>query len=424
VRACVGVCFAALGALLGGACERHGDARPPLLFTVADFQALRDAPEPPQTIADGYGVPGGLRLDRIIAQDAAGASLAKRDVYTHGYKSAYLTTEVWAGFDEVWVQPVYVAVDGAYPIDKPPARLKGKSGTWRPIFSVGPDSAFYSPYWETIYFRIPADVDIDTIQSVRDVYAHGFDFRRAEGRVMVLAPAEVGVPPRHLEAKNGEELVGGPTPSMGVYDGQDAPFLDFGTSTFEWNDRLEVDEVPLYVWVTRDATGALQTLDMPTVGGSGPPYSGLEPRVIDGKPKYGSYWRIYTVEIQPGWRVFAPPFFDDVRKRLATTEYLYEDPPYADDLKKLTDPVEATSFDDWVGRVLKNPDCVKNPVAVDPSNVMEPALMHDGVEDPLCEYVDSQAKIEALVPRAAIRRTDIVVTCPFITYDSAPLVLP
>jgi hypothetical protein len=404
---------AGLAALVIGACESQGDVHRPVLLTVADFQALLDDPKAPEAIVPGWGLPDGIRLDRIIEVGPMGPTLVKRDVYTDGYKSAYLTTEVWAGFDEVWVQPVYVAVTG-YPTDTPPTRLVGSAGKWRPIFGVGPDSAFYSPYWQTIYFRIPDDVDIDTIQSVRDVMRHGFDFRPAEGRVMALAPPEVRVPERLLSSMKGEELVGGPTPGgEGVYDGQKMPFLDFGTDTFEWNAALEVDEVPLYVWVTRDASGELHQLDMPTVGGSGPPYSNTFPRVVSGKPKYGSYWRIYTVELQPGWRVFAPDAFTDVRRRLSATPYLYEDPPYAADLQHL-DPAAATAYDDWAGRVLRNPDCVKNAKAVNPSN---------NADDP-CEYVDAQASIEALVPRSAIRRTDIVVTCPFITYNFKPIVLP
>jgi hypothetical protein len=414
---------AALAALGLGACESRGDARRPQLLTVADFQALLDDPAAPETIVPGWGLPGGMRLDRIITVRPDGPTLVKRDTYTHGYKSAYVTTEVWAGFDEVWVQPVYVAVTG-YPDDKPPTRLIGAAGKWRPIFSVGPDSAFYSPFWRTIYFRVPDDVDIDTITSVRAVLEHGFDFRPAEGRVMAIAPPEVLPPERRLSSNEGLELTGGPSRGEGVYDGQKAPFLDFGTETFDWNDALEVDEVPLYVWVTRDASGELQQLDMPTVGGSGPPYSGIEPRVIDGRPKYGSYWRIYTVEIQPGWRVFAPPIFTDVRERLSTTKYLYEDPPYAADLKMLT-AGDATSYDDWAGRVLQNPDCVSFKLAVDPTNGIGGQVMDAaGKSYPVCQYVDSQAKIEALVPRSAIRRTDLVVTCPFITYNFAPVVLP
>jgi hypothetical protein len=402
----------ALAALLSSGCESRGDVPHAQLLTTADLEALVNNPDAPRTIVEGYGLPGGMRLDRIIKIEGGVPQLVKRDTFTHGYKSAYVTTEVWAGFDEVWVQPAYVAVKD-YPAGAAPARLTGVSGKWRPIFGVGPDSAFYSSFWQTIYFRIPDQDDVDTFNSVRDVFARGFDLRPAEGRVMALAPDTVDVPPRQ-EMKDGLDGVGGPSKGgVGVYDGQPQPFLDFGTGTFDFETDLVVEEVPLYVWVARDANGELQTLDMPTVGGSGPPYSGREPLVVDGKPKYGSYWRIYTVEMQPGWKVFVPPDFSEERGRLPA--YIYDDPEsrYAADLQNL-DAGGKLSYDDWVGRVATNPDCFKDTNAIDPSNEAANA----------CRYVDSQAAIERLVPAGDIRRTGIVVTCPFIMYNYRAVVLP
>jgi len=65
------------------------------------------------------------------------------------------------------------------------------------------------------------------------------------------------------------------------------------------------------------------------------------------------------------------------------------------------------------------PSCVADPLAIDPTNFTP----EDAVTK-ACPYVDSQEKIEALVPGAAIHRTDLLVTCPFITYDFQAVVLP
>jgi hypothetical protein len=414
----VGLAVAVLGALAGAACESKGDARRAQLFTVSDLQALLGQDPPTTAIVDGHGLPGGMSLQHIITGDASSATLVQRGTFSNGYKSAYVTTEVWTGFDEVWIQPVYVAVE-AFNAGAPPKRQVGAAGQWRPIFGVGPDSAFYSPYWQTVYFQIAPGDDVDTYRSVKDVLARGRNFRPSEPRVMAFAPAQVAPPTPLLDPQEGQEEVGEVGRGIGLYDGQEMPFLDFGTDTFTWDQHLVVEEAPLYVWVARGQDGQLHQLDMPTVAGSGPPYSRRDPLVANGKPQYGSYWRIYTVEMQPGWRVFVPPYFDKERARLADFKYLYEmGVPYADALTKL-DAASATSYDQFVGRVLTNPSCVTNTAALDPSNAKDPTLL-----DPLCVYVDSQRKIEDLVPSAAIHRTDILVTCPFTMYEEQGLVLP
>jgi hypothetical protein len=422
------LCVAGLAALAGGACESKGDVKRAQLLTASDLQALLKQDPPPETILDGYGLPGGMRLDRIITGDATSAALVERDTFTGyslgGYRSGYLTTEVWAGFDEVWIQPVYVAVE-EYKDGAPPTKVKFTHAEgpdrWRPIFSVGPDSAFYSSYWRTIYFQIPPGQDKDSFRSVKDVLDRGCNFREGEAHVMALAPKDLGTPTPVFPPAGGKKEVGKVGRGDGLYDGEEVHFLDFGTDTFTWDAKLVVEEAPLFVWVVRGQDGELHALDMPTVAGSGPLYSGREPLVVDGKPRYGSYWRIYTVELQPEWRVFIPPSpaFQDQRDRLAGTPYLYSmGVPYADALKNLPDD-DALGHDEFVGRVLTNPACVSNTDNLFPENATSPALAAT-----ICVYADTQKKIEELVPSAAIHKTDIVVTCPFITYDEKALELP
>jgi len=99
-------------------------------------------------------VDAGPELAGLIRQAAPGADmplqLALGDTRTDGYRSAYVTTELWAHFAEVWVQPAYVPVTG-WNADGTPVRLLGPDGHWHPIFSVGPHSAFYSPFWQIVY---------------------------------------------------------------------------------------------------------------------------------------------------------------------------------------------------------------------------------------------------------------------------------
>src|SRR5262249_5539984 len=116
------------------------------------------------------------------------------------------------------------------------------------------------------------------------------------------------------------------------------------------------------------------------------------------------------------------PYYQEDRRRLQGTPDLYA-LEYSAALTNLT-AVDAPMYSNWVGRVVENPACVKNEFAIDPTNAGDVHLMHDGIVDPTCEYIDSQLKIESCVPAGAIRRTDIVVTCPFVMYNGRAVVLP
>jgi hypothetical protein len=396
-----------LGAL--ASCQATPGPATPELYTTASLAALLATSDPSGSVAQDAGVPGGIPLRRIIADDGTGKpTLVPRATFSDGYRSAYLTTEVWTHFDEVWAQPMYVAVSG-YDVDGTPKTLVGAAGAWRPIFGVGSDSKFYSPYWQVTYFEIPPGADVDSFRSVRDVIDRGLDLNAAGERLAVLAPDSVGIPARVASTTDGSLPIGGPTPATGLLDGQEVPFLDFGAGTFTWNDDLVVEEAPIFVWVARDASGALQTLDIPTVAGTGPLYSNRPAKVVDHKPLYGSYWRLYTVEVPAAAGVFAPTEAADLRAALAARPDLYT----ADYNSKNT-ALPASALPEWEGRVTLNPGCFADYLNLDPTN---------GTSDE-CQYLDSQAAIEANVPSGSIERTDILVTCPFVTYEGVPVLLP
>jgi hypothetical protein len=329
-----------------------------------------------------------------------------------GYRSAYVTTEVWTHFDEVWIQPMYVLVDG-YNSDGTPKRHPfGPAGSaaWRPIFGVGDQSKFYSPYWQEIDFELSAGADPESFRSVRDVVDRGVDLKPAGGRVVVLAPDTVSPPTPAAGMENGPLAIGGPSRGSGLIDGAPASFLDFGEGTFTWNDDGVVQELPIFMWVARDAQGQLQRLDIPTVAGTSPLFTETSEKVAtNGKPYYGSYWRLYTVEVPAGMAVFAPlaPGDESIRAGLGTRLDLAMDSLYGANV--LSAPTSALI--EWEGRVATTPSCFSDIMNIDEGSGT-------------CSYVDSQPKIEALVPNDTIHRTDILVTCPFITYHEKALTLP
>ena len=115
------------------ACQATPGKPTPALYTTADLQRLLDTGEE-TTIAQDAGVPGGLPLSLMLAPGANHHdTLVPRMTLTglDAYRSAYVTTEVWTHFDEVWIQPMYVLVDG-YASDGAPNRHQF-GGSWRPM---------------------------------------------------------------------------------------------------------------------------------------------------------------------------------------------------------------------------------------------------------------------------------------------------
>ncbi len=406
-------CGALLLALVALGCAAPDARARPVLLTTADFASLVAAgASPDEGLTPGYGLPGGMPLKRILSQPGGTPTLELRETFTEGYRSEYVTTEIWAGFSAVWVQPVYIPVMG-YAANGTPIRAAPEDE--HPIFSVGPGSAFYSPYWEVHTFEVPAGDEVASFKSVRDVLDRGVNLREGEARVMSIVPEGVE-PPTPTDVKNPDNefvypKIGGPTKRTGLLGGNVVHFLDFNGGTFTWDTYGVIEEAPIFVWVARDATGELHALDLPTVAGTGPLYSNRPAQVWGPNqdiPKYGSYWRLYTVEVPSTAQVFAAP--DDAATRAALDAF--------PSLVAATyDPTltAAGNNSQYAGRVMVNPACVAK------TDNAEPYFPKDNPAQPNCRYLDSQEKIEHFIPGAAIVRTDILVTCPFVSYHDAPV---
>jgi hypothetical protein len=390
----------------------------PHLLTFGDLEALAAAPMADHaTFATNALVPGGLRVGDFISYDGTNYHLPLRNTWTEGYRSAYETTEVWTGFDAVWAQPVYVAVTG-FADGKPnlltdPKVTDPTKQAWSPIFSVGPGSAFYSPFWQTIYFRVPEGTDPDQYKSARQVIDAGVPLIPGPAHTMSIVPGENVVPASMVLDV---QKVGGPTTTNeGYLDGEDVDYLDFGTNNFTWNDDLVVEETPLFMFVYRDSKGDLQKTNTPTVAGTGPLYANRPVNVTDTVPPvphYGAYWRLYTVELPATARIFAPPML------YPDKNVDYQGPvgtAYGDSINMAG--VDGTN--PWLGRVALNATDDPTQGCFSDSNNL------DELGGGSCRWLDSQAKIEATVASWAIWKTDITVTCPFVSYqDFAVVVTP
>jgi len=208
------------------------------------------------------------------------------------------------------------------------------------------------------------------------------------------------------------QQVGGPArASKGYLDGAEIGFLDFGVGNFTWDDDLVVEPTPLFVFVYRDENGELQRMNVPTTAGTGPLYANHEANVQSfAAPHYGAFWRLYTVEVPPSARIFAPP------KQFEAQSGDYEPKSFLEPDTSYGDAIFAAAPDDnskYLGRIAL--DALVS--ALDPT---KPGCFLAGDLES-CHWLDSQAAIEKALAPTAIRKTDVLVTCPFVSYHDTPV---
>jgi hypothetical protein len=374
------------------ACDEPRPASPEL-WTLFNVQALyAGGAQPTDAIATDAGLPGGVPLGSILEAD--GTTLFVKPTWAEGYAAAYVTTEVWTHFDKVWVQPMYVPIRGWAGAD--PIEVVDGESAWHPIFSVGPGSLFYSPYWQIVYVLVPDSINDGDLTSVREILDGGYALYPSTGWVAALSPADVSLdatPPMPS---------GGALSGQGWLDGAPISFIKFPAAPFWFDDELVVEEIPIFHFVFAKDDGSLVAPPIPSVLGIGPLYSNRAAPVVDELPtaKYSAYWRVYTVIVPPTARVFAPPG-TQVAIDLAK-DNLPLDPMYAAEF--LVDDAART---DLLGRVALKPDCFSSLANAHPHF------------SSACGYLDSQADIEAQLPAAAIVRTDITITCPLVSVNGA-----
>jgi hypothetical protein len=123
------------------------------------------------------------------------------------------------------------------------------------------------------------------------------------------------------------------------------------------------------------------------------------------RPHYGSYWRLYLAEVPAAARAFAPPQFPKVQQALqaAGIPVANVDPSIA----KLTG-ADLAMYQALVGRVaLDGASCFSSETAL-----------------AACTWLDSQPAIEMHLGLNALHKTDITVTCPFVSYAGNPVPNP
>ena len=137
------------------------------------------------------------------------------------------------------------------------------------VFGVGPESRFYSPFWQVYGFEVPDGVSAESLLDTRAVIAAANQtggFRTLERRMVTAAPKTV------FPANAWNELTY--YDDSAAWDGQGGErYIDLGPGRFQYDEQGVVTEVPLFVF-TKDG---VMLDDWPHVGGTRPLFFGAPP---------------------------------------------------------------------------------------------------------------------------------------------------
>jgi hypothetical protein len=391
--------LAALSAI--GGCSQAPAPPAAKLSTLFDVQALYTGGAlGGNAIAANDGLPGGIRLDLILNPPTPVGSpttLAVRTAWSNSDLVAFLTTEVWVNYAQVWMQPVYVPVTRASAGG--PLQFLGGASQPTPIFSVGPASAFYSPFLQIVYAEVPADTAPDALTSARQILDGGYPLTPGEGRTMPLVPDEVALPATFaLPATVALPFDVNP-PATGYLDGAVVSFLDFGPSMFTWDPSTNVvQEAPIYVLTFIGPDGSvLASPSIPTILGAGPSGSGVA--LPGGAQRNSAYYRVHTVVVPTTARVFVQPGsgLDGALQTDGLGAFTGFAPGASD--------AQITTFS---GRVALNPD--PDPVQGTPGCFSDPTLLrHDTTNPNSCLWLGSEAALQANLDLSTEETTAITV---------------
>ncbi|HEY7371969.1 MAG TPA: hypothetical protein VIF57_07295 [Polyangia bacterium] len=377
----------AISGCLSSSDPAAGDGRP-RLWTLFDLRAALAAGGPVAVVPSR---PQGIDAREVLAPaDGGGATLKVIPAYSEGQPAAYVMPEVWTDFDEVWVQPWYVLVTAWDQQNPMQNRAKTADGMNAPaVFDVGPHSLFYSPLWTVYYAVLPVGADATAYRSAEKIFDDELEIHPGVLWTYSLRPDDVGLgaaPPVHpyLQTPVASFLN---TPAAGWVDGEQIAYFGEGSNNFTTGAGWVVEETPLYELAQRGPDGAPQPLGAPRVMGTGPPFAGVPADAPAGRPRFGSYSRIYEAVAPATAAAFDPGAAPDAAA-LLTAQGL-------------------------------NPEAYRGRVAANAVKIASADVACFAAPDfpSSCSWLDSQARIEASLGAANIVRTEVTACTPLVFYD-------
>lgn len=314
--------------------------------------------------------------------------------FSEGAPAALNIVEVWDQVPEVWIQPWYVLVtqwDPANPYAK--ALPKAKA-----LVDVGPESLFYSPYWELIYVEVPADTPPDRYTSADQLFHAGFKMHRGAGLFAPLTPPDLKQASTVEQPLPTHPFTGAPVtmafPGKAWLKGQEVSYLYYGTDNFRWDEGGVVEEVPLFVFTRQQADGTSELLPLPAVLGTGPLGTVTPPRLsATGVPLFGGLTRLVHAQLPARASPLVPPELTALREALVargvTVATVHPDVAAREDLRQ------------YLLRVALNPKCFNDPA-------LFPAA---------CGWLDSQAALQGSLPSGSLAPQRLLLTSPLVHFN-------
>lgn len=325
-----------------------------------------------------------------------GPTLQYKPAFSESQPMGYITTDFWANYPQIWLEPMYILVT-AWNASPPAAnRLRDEmSNPSPPIFSIGLQSAFWSPFWQTYYVEVPAGTPSTKYTSTKQLFDDHLVMHAGPNRFASIAPDGLSLPSSgditaailawapnvaaYLGQNSVDDIVNSSKTEFGWLDGVLVPFFDFGTDNFEADANQEIQDVPLFLFVRPDANGGLKPAGIQNVGGVAPLFSHVPGRVsTSNRPQFGALWRLHFVTLPPTAGAFA---MGNYTVAIGTGG-------------------SPTDLAPMVGRVALDTTCFQN-LAMGPS---------------VCTWLDSQRAIEDNLGEKAIQRTDLQPACPFVMW--------
>jgi len=402
-RAPTAALIAALSLTVASCGQSAQTATSQRLWTMADLQASFHAGS---TCVN----PAGLRCDYFVAKGAGaeGDVLQFKPAFSESAPMGYITTDFWANYPQIWLEPMYILVTAWNDKAAGVNRLRDENGKPSPpIFSIGTQSAFWSPFWQTFYVEVPLGTPSTKYTSTKQLFDDHLVMHAGPNRFASIASKGLSLPSAqdistailnrapNLSAflkGNTDDAVAGVVasskPDVGWLDGVPEPFFDFGTDNFDADANQDILDVPLFLFAKYDADGVLTPTGDANVGGVAPLFSHVPGRVSAGnRPQFGALWRLHFVTLPAAARSFTA---DDEAATLATSGAV----------------VTMADLDTMVGRVALNAACF-------------PDLATKGLT--ACTWLDSQRAIEDNLGEKAIQRTDLQPACPFVMWRGQPV---
>ena len=346
--------------------------------------------------------PAGLACNYFVEKGTSGNLILQfKPAFSESQPMGYITTDFWANYPQIWLEPMYILVTAWNANPAAANRLLDENGKPSPpIFSIGLQSAFWSPFWQTYYVEVPVGTPSTKYTSTKQLFDDHLVMHPGPNRFASIAPSDLSLPSAqdislaittrapnvaaYLGTNKVEDIVASSKTETGWLDGVLRPFFDFGTDNFDADANQVIQDVPLFLFVRPDANGVLTPTGDANVGGVAPLFSHVPGRVsATNRPQFGALWRLHFVTLPPKARAFS-----------------------TGDEPAMGTGAPTINFDTMVGRVALDATCFDR-------------LATDGLT--ACIWLDSQRTIEDNLGEKAILRTNLQPACPFVMWKGAPV---